>query len=295
MGRQRDGPNCLVLLCDSIELQKQWPFGREDWLGNWQLHDDTGRRPIGGRRWLGEQAKSPFLPAFQSGRVRLADRTLRVDARPRVNGLIANRTPSPGRNRLQRSVIILWIHDHLLASMGTGTPGSASAWPDGGWNQKGSNRVNRARRKISRTVLATGGAIDRVQPRSPTGRLAAPGNALGACVGRFLLTERLPANLKKSFAGGWICLFEIGDLGQNNAHRVAPFDVARLLGRRRKRKRKKDGISGGKSFSGVQRECRFAAQTALDFGDLLFVSRVNIHREAHHVMVFRTISLRSRQ
>jgi hypothetical protein len=63
----------------------------------------------------------------------------------------------------------------------------------------------------------------------PGGQLEALGPTLGGGLGRYLLTERCPSYLKKSFASGGVFFFENCDVGEGDTDRIATFDVTRLL------------------------------------------------------------------
>ena len=65
---------------------------------------------------------------------------------------------------------------------------------------------------------------DLARPLSTTGlRPALRGRA-----GRIALTERLPGESKKGLPSGGIGCFEINDLGQRNADRIALLNVTRV-------------------------------------------------------------------
>jgi hypothetical protein len=100
------------------------------------------------------------------------------------------------------------------------------------------------------------------------------------------LTERLPRDLKKRFARDGISFFEIGDIGENDTHRIATFDVSGLLVPMRNRESEENAITGGKGLSLAQREDRAKASTSLNFPDPLFVRRVYIHQEVHREIDF---------
>jgi hypothetical protein len=108
-------------------------------------------------------------------------------------------------------------------------------------------------------------------------RLKPLGQSLGGAVGRSVLTERFPGNLKKSIASGGIGFLEISDIGEDDTDRIATLDVTGLLVRLGISESEDDGIAGGKRFSGVQGEDRVAASTSLDLRNPLFVSWVNVH------------------
>jgi hypothetical protein len=71
---------------------------------------------IGGRVRLIEQGAGLLFLASHSGRVGLNYRTLRMDARSRVDCLMADRAARPGRSWLDGGVVIVHRihHEHLV-------------------------------------------------------------------------------------------------------------------------------------------------------------------------------------
>ena len=169
----------------------------------------------------------------------------------------------------------------------------ASAGCDNAWNPSGTHNwpVNGYAGGLRGGISRSGGANRREKGspgsvgRRPRGRASSPAGPYttpGDGTGCFELTERLPGELEEGLARGRIGRPEVGDIGEQDAHRIAAIDVTRPPARGKDRVGEDDGIPGAKGWPGGHRQDRVAAPTALDLRDPLFVSGVDVHGGARH-------------
>ena len=78
------------------------------------FHDGKGGKTLGpdrvDRRVGSGGVGRARRPGLGPGRLRLADGALRVDARARIDGLVADRAASPGRGRRDRRAVAIGVH-----------------------------------------------------------------------------------------------------------------------------------------------------------------------------------------